>query len=385
MAKKHAKNAGLLIPDTLRPAASRYVPASIQALLLPAFVRDAATGKHIDPAHRAAAHAVFVTWADKLASGQLHTLNEGQVEADFTGKLLAALGFVSHADSTDQFTMLAKYPVPGGLTADVALGLFRFDADAKPVGPAIVVCELKGAGTDLDKRAQKGRSPVGQAWDYLNATEGASWAIVSNFEEVRLYSRSRGSNYVHRAFLEDLRDADAFADFYAVFHHHGLLGTGNFVENAAWIMKETIDKQETVGARLYDEYRTRRQHLVRLLQARGHDREPAIAAAQKLLDRILFLAFAEDRGLLRSGRTLDETAALDIPTLSNVERLSVPLPRHGSGRREAQHAPVQRRAVQARRHSQRRVGHKIQIISLNYSEAIREVRFAGRATRFLPV
>ncbi len=317
MTRKHAKNAGLLIPDALRPAASRDLPASVQVLLLPASVREAATGKHIDPALRAEAHAVFVRWAEKLALGQLHGLTETQVEADFTGRLLAALGYVSAAGSTIEFTTLPKWAVPGVGAADAALGLFRFDPDGKPTGHPRVLCELKGAGTDLDKkRDQKGRSPVAQCWEYLNATDGAVWGLVSNYEEVRLYSRSRGSNYVHRAFLEDLRDPDAFADFYAVFHPHSLLGTGNFVPNAAWILQETIDKQETVGARLYDEYRTRRHGLVRLLQARGHDREPAIAAAQKLLDRILFLAFAEDRGLLRSGRTLDETAALDIPTLS---------------------------------------------------------------------
>ena len=171
MAWKHAKNAGLLIPDALRPAAWRYLPASVQVLLLPALVRQVATGKHIDPIHRDAAHAVFVRWAEKLALGQLHGLTETQVEADFTGGLLAALGYVSAAGSTTEFTMLPKWAVPGVGSADAALGLFRFDPDGKPTGHPRVVCELKGAGKPATSSAATPSSttPTSTRWPSAGA------------------------------------------------------------------------------------------------------------------------------------------------------------------------------------------------------------------------
>ena len=84
MAKKHAKNAGFLIPDVLpespSPAVSRYLPASIRPLFLAKLIREAAGGMHIDASRREAAHKIFRDWAENLAAGKLHKLNEGQVE-----------------------------------------------------------------------------------------------------------------------------------------------------------------------------------------------------------------------------------------------------------------------------------------------------------------
>ena len=323
MAKKHAKNAQLLILDALAevPAASRWLPTTIKPLFLAKLVHAAALGQHIvgNPevlARREAAREVYASWAKKLGASTLHKLTESEVEADFTGHLLRALGYLSHADvaADAPYFLSPKWHVPGQGTADVALGAFGFDAEGNRRGSPKVVVELKGAGTDLDKRASKGRSPVGQAWDYLTATDGAEWAIVSNFEEIRLYSRRKGSNALHRVFLADLaRDADAFDDFFAVFHAESLLGTGTFQPKAAHILEETEQKQEEVGYRLYAEYDERRKELVAEFQSLGHDRLASISAAQTLLDRVLFIAFAEDRGLLHSPSALDDTFKLDIP------------------------------------------------------------------------
>ena len=153
MARKHARNAGWLIPQAIRPAVSRYLPASILPLFLPSKVREAATGRHIDRDRRDEAHGVFRAWAAKLRLGQLHGLNETSVHADFTNILLKALGYVSPGGSTTEFTMYPEWHVPGIGHTDVALGRFRFDQEGKVQGTPIVLGELKGAGTDLDKAA----------------------------------------------------------------------------------------------------------------------------------------------------------------------------------------------------------------------------------------
>ena len=260
MAKKHASNAGFLIPDIYSqapPPPPRELPFNIGTLLLPKLIRTVALGQHIKADHRAAAHLAFKKWIDSLNAGNLNALTETQVEGDFTGNLLTALGYRTQGDKEHgAFTMIPKGVIANAGIADVVLGVFGFDDSGKVVGAPKVVVELKGAGIDLDKRVG-GRTPVEQAWVYLNATETADWALVSNFTEIRLYHR-KGSNYVHRVRLIDLADADRFAEFYAVFHADALLGTGNVPHNTAWLLEQTEQKQETVGEELYTEYKDRR-------------------------------------------------------------------------------------------------------------------------------
>lgn len=313
VAKKHASNAGFLIPEVhsqAPPPPPRDLPFHIGALLLPRLIREIAFGKHIQESQRASAHLPFKNRIDSLNAGKLNGLNETQVEGDFTGNLLAALGFRTQGNPLPDgsFTMIPKWTVPGGGIADIALGVFGFDDSGQVIGSPKVVVELKGDGVDLDKRIG-GKSAVEQAWVYLNACDSAAWAIVSNFAEIRLYHR-KGSNYVHRVRMIDLADSNAFADFYAVFHADALLGTGNFLPRTAWLLDQTEQKQENVGEELYEEYRVRRVELIRELTAKGYDFARSVTAAQKLLDRILFVAFAEDRGLLdNTGKVLESTAA----------------------------------------------------------------------------
>ena len=312
MAKKHAKNAGFLIPHVASngpPSPPRDLPFNIATLLLPRLIEEIANGQHIHREQRAAAHQVFKKWLEKLHAGELNELNETQVEGDFTGHLLTSLGYRTQGGSETggSFSMVPKWIIPGAGIADVALGVFHFDEAHQLVGGPKAVVELKGTAADLDKRVG-GRTPVEQAWVYLNACDSADWAIVSNFTEIRLYHR-KGSNYVHRVRMIDLDDSDRFAEFYAVFHAGALLGTGTFLHKTAWLLEQTEQKQEAVGDELYEEYRVRRQELIRELTAKGYDFARSINAAQKLLDRILFVAFAEDRGLLdRSGKALENAA-----------------------------------------------------------------------------
>ena len=66
-----------------------------------------------------------------------------------------------------------------------------------------------------------------------------------------------------------------------------------------FLLRETGERQEKVSVDLYREYAERRLELIQELQGKGvTELDSAIEAAQRLLDQILFIAFAEDRGLL---------------------------------------------------------------------------------------
>ena len=121
-----------------------------------------------------------------------------------------------------------------GLRERAALGKFRLDESGRLSGEPLVMVELTGAKVDLDRKMPtRNITPVQQVWNYLNASESAQWAIVCNYAEIRLYSRQKSSNHLHRVFLTELDDPDKFAEFYAIFHADSLLGTGMFAQNVA--------------------------------------------------------------------------------------------------------------------------------------------------------
>ena len=66
--------------------------------------------------------------------------------------------------------------MPGVGTADGALGAFAENLATHKDGarPAAVI-ELKGPGTDLDRDRARGRTPVQQCWDDLNALPETPW------------------------------------------------------------------------------------------------------------------------------------------------------------------------------------------------------------------
>ena len=65
------------------------------------------------------------------------------------------------------------------------------------------------------------------------------------------------------------------------------------------MLRKTADRQKGVGDKLYREYQWRRLELIEHLKGKeGKDLDESIRIAQKLLDRIIFIAFCEDRELL---------------------------------------------------------------------------------------
>ena len=295
----------LLFPGFDAAAPLRPMPATARPLFLPGLVREAAQSLAIVAAARDAAHVVYRKWAEDLKAGVLHQLNETQVEQDIFKGLFGALGYTtaSAVSTGSGWTLAPKYHIPGDGIADAALGRFGPDAPGTPR----VMVELKGAKVDLDRKSDGGRTPVQQVWEYLGYSETARWAIVTNGVELRLYSRDRSRNHVHRVSMADLADPDAFRDFYALFRAESLLddlptpdGTPRG-KTAAELMEATNQRQEAVGGELYAFYSDQREALVGELLTRGVlDLDTRILTAQKLLDRVLFIAFAEDRGLIRS-------------------------------------------------------------------------------------
>ena len=163
-----------------------------------------------------------------------------------------------------------------------------------------VVVELKGALVDLDRDRSSGRTAVQQCWDYLNALPGCPWGIVSNFRTIRLYHRQKGTLAYEEFSLQELRNPERFNEFYCLFQRDGLLESRIGQQpRALRLLQNTAERQKRVGDELYKAYQLRRLELIEHLNLNeGKTLDEAIRIAQKLLDRIIFIAFCEDRDLL---------------------------------------------------------------------------------------
>lgn len=274
-----------------------------RALFIPRFLRDAAKAESMAGAPQDRAHAVILRWSELERTGKLPAHKETSIDTQFLDQIFVeGLGYELKTLAPDAWTLEHKFTVSGVGTADAALGLFP-----RAKSPSVVI-ELKDANTDLDRDRFGGRTPVNQCWDYLNALPDCEWGIVSNFSTIRLYHKSKGTLNYEEFTLEELRDRDRFNDFYCIFERGGLLQSKlKQIPRALQLLEKTERRQKEVGDALYESYQLHRLRLIEhLIAEEGKHLDEAIRIAQKILDRIIFIAFCEDRGLLPTN-TLEST------------------------------------------------------------------------------
>jgi type I restriction-modification system DNA methylase subunit len=230
-------------------------------------------------------------WAARAASDDLDLQNESQLEQEFNRTILQGVLGYTAPGAGQPGTMRVKQPIPGGTTVDVALG--RFDgADAAILAPF----ELKGPKTQLDRiMPGRNKTPVQQAWDYAMDAAGARWVLLSNMKEVRLYAFGHGRLAYEPFDLKRLGEEGELRRFQLLLHADQLL-TGRTAD----LLRRSADADRDITDKLYLDYRALRTDLGQFVR----DRHPAIAPEdririiQTLLDRLLFIAFAEDKRLL---------------------------------------------------------------------------------------
>jgi len=283
-----------------------------RALFIPRFLREDAASEQLKGAAQDKAYEIAVRWADLETDGYLIEHKETSIDTPFLDQLFGeGLGYRVKTASLDAWELEHKFTVPDVGIADGALGEFP-----KSSVPTVVI-ELKDATTDLDRDRSNGRTAVQQCWDYLNALPGCMWGIVSNFKTIRLYHREKGSLSYEEFSLQELRERWRFNEFYCLFERGGLLQSKLSQEpRALKLLRQTADRQKEVGDDLYESYRWQRLRLIEHLNKNeGKSLDAAIRIAQKLLDRIIFIAFCEDRELLKEHclKRASETVSAFVP------------------------------------------------------------------------
>lgn len=154
--------------------------------------------------------------------------------------------------------------------------------DEKVVG----VIELKGTNTtDLGKIEQ-------QAFNYKNNQIGCIYVITSNFEKLRFYVED--TIHFQEFNLFDLSQED-FNLLYL------FLNFDNLQNNVPKKIKdESVSQEDVITKKLYKDYSVFKRELFQnfVQQNPDHNQLELFKKTQKLLDRLLFLFFGEDRGLL---------------------------------------------------------------------------------------
>ncbi len=233
-------------------------------------------------------------YARRARSAGFARQNETQVRQIFFESILGrVLGYTTY-DPESTFTLGFERQVRRG-AVDVALGQF---SDAK--GDVFVApLEMKGPQSfDLDAiMPGRGKSPVQQAWEYAIDAPGVKWVLVSNCVELRLYGFGRGRDAYEVFDLTRLDEKPHLQRLILLLEAHRFLEGDTEV-----LLRETDTALKEVSNELYIQYSGLRERVFEFLVSSADGpqlaRTTAVELSQKLLDRVLFVAFAGGTGLL---------------------------------------------------------------------------------------
>lgn len=272
------------------------MPVDVKPLFRPDALRPSLAAFTV-PAAALAARPKLADWVKLLNSAAGKKKKETELlPAYLTDVFAGVLGYVP--TPATPYTLKREVLVPAdGTYADGALGRFGGEVEH-----TVAVIEGKGPLDPLDiPHGGRKLSAVDQALKYAVQLQ-LDWYLVTNLKEVRLYSKQADQRTFERFELAKLADDDGeFARF--VF----LLGADRLLDPAGAHLSAVLAESAKIGRELtrqfYDEYRALRLHTFDALKQHNPGRDPArlLAATQKILDRVLFVAFAEDRDLLPRG------------------------------------------------------------------------------------
>jgi hypothetical protein len=153
-------------------------------------------------------------------------------------------------------------------------------------GEVIGIVELK------DQKSKNLDAIEAQAFNYHNSHSNSKYIIISNFNELRFY-------------IDKKTAYEKFDLFYLTYDEfkklHLLLSYESIKEGLPLKLKEKSANFELqISKELYKDFSLFRTHLFEnIVKNNSLDKSTLLRLTQKLCDRIIFMLFAEDRGLLR--------------------------------------------------------------------------------------
>ena len=215
----------------------------------------------------------------KEMASKVQSFKEEEFQADFLTIIFAdCFGYISNYKSGEEGNLFFEQKNK--------VGSKKADGTIIKDGEVIAVIELKSTKTkNLDDVKE-------QAFGYYTNNSKCEYVITSNFNKLRFYIE-RNEDYLEFDLFNI--DKEEFKLLWLCLDSKNLLeGKPKEIKNKSLISEENITKK------LYQDYSTFRQELFNDLVENNQTVEKRVILnkTQKLLDRLLFILFSEDRGLL---------------------------------------------------------------------------------------
>lgn len=232
-------------------------------------------------------------------------MSEKEVEQSYNEEMLGkVLGYTNFP--TNPYT---RQPQPKTEVTwqkpDFWLGFYYQDGEQKD--KTLAVIEVKDAHTDISKSQKRegNLSPIQQGFKYKPQYSDCRWVIVSNFYETKLFVDTM-IDYETWTLDTLLDETDNYFQFRKFYY---LLCAENFIKETGKSKTEDLlsavrIQEEQITKKFYQEYKQLRLALIRDLQKRNPNISitTLVAKAQKIIDRLVFIHFCEDLGLLPQGK-----------------------------------------------------------------------------------
>jgi hypothetical protein len=236
-------------------------------------------------------------WAAIIATGSVDAHKEQEILGDFLNDVFSELlGYTRAVDNPKRYTFSREQHVQAnGKFADAVLG--EFEPEGKRY---IAAVEGKGPKDPLDRPfAGRKVSAVDQAFDYAINLR-CNWILVTNLRQTRLYYKGTDKQTYERFDTEALAaDERQLRKFVFLLHADRMTPLhGPCHLDALFQESEKVGRELT--REVYAEYAFIRRSTLAMLRRANPEIDPRLilGCSQKLLDRVLFIAFCEDRGLL---------------------------------------------------------------------------------------
>ncbi len=241
--------------------------------------------KTLDKQVVAESYARFKThFHNPVIQENIRNSKEEQYQGEFLIDLFVkVLGYTKNP--TPGFNLTTEYKnVKDGKKADGAILVAREHAPSSTT--VIGVIELKGTETtDLNKIEN-------QAFAYKNNQPDCAYVITSNFEKLRFYIDNAIEHLEFNLFTLNEKDFELL--YLCLAYENIAKGIPKRIK------EESVSQEGAITKKLYNDYSLFKRELHQNLVALNpqFDALTLFKKSQKLLDRFLFLYFAEDRMLL---------------------------------------------------------------------------------------
>ena len=217
------------------------------------------------------------TFLNPVIQENIRQSKEEQYQAGFLRDLFVrVLGYTLNPD--ENFNLTTEYKnIKDAKKADGAILIN---------GKVKAVIELKGTNTtDLDKIED-------QAFGYKNNQPDCTYIIISNFEKLRFYIDNAIEYHEFNLFTLTRSEFDLL--WLCLAHENIATDLPKRIKTAS------ISQEDEITKKLYKDYSQFKHELFRNIVKLNpqHDELELFKKSQKLLDRFLFIFFAEDRSLL---------------------------------------------------------------------------------------